>query len=323
MTNSVLLETKNLYQQFDQNRSGLGKDKVHALNGVSVKLYKGETLGIVGETGCGKSTLCRTLIRLYKPTEGSIIFEDMDITRLGEKKLRNLRQSMQMVFQDPADSMNSRINVGYVIEEPLIIQTKLNSKERKERALELLRQVGLPEDAYFRYPHEFSGGQRQRIAIARALALNPKILVCDEAVSALDVSVQAQILNLLLDLQEKKGLTMLFISHDLSVVRHMSDRVAVMYLGSIVEISSSKAIYEGAKHPYTQGLISAIPQPDPTLKNREIINTGEIPSSINLPKGCPYHLNCIHKMDICCKEKPELAEVEDGHQVACHLFKHL
>lgn len=323
MNKTILLETIDLHQQFEQNRSGLGKERVNALNGVSVQVFQGETLGLVGETGCGKSTLCRTIMRIYEPTAGSITYNGQDITRLRERKLRNLRQNVQMVFQDPADSMNPRLNVGYVIEEPLMIQTKLNQAERKEKAIDLLKQVGLPEDSYYRYPHEFSGGQRQRIAIARALVLDPKILVCDEAVSALDVSVQAQILNLLLDIQEERGLTILFISHDLSVVRHMSDRVAVMYLGSIVEISTSEAIYSGAKHPYTKALISAIPQPDPSLKNREIVDTGEIPSSIDLPKGCPFHMNCKDKMDICTIEKPVLKQVETDHKVACHLFEHL
>lgn len=323
MNKNILLETVDLHQQFEQNRSGLGKERVNALNGVSVQVFKGETLGLVGETGCGKSTLCRTIMRIYEPTSGRIIYNGQNITRLKERKLRSLRQNVQMVFQDPADSMNPRMNVGYVIEEPLIIQTNLNQKDRKRKAMELLSLVGLPEDSYYRYPHEFSGGQRQRIAIARALVLDPQILVCDEAVSALDVSVQAQILNLLLDIQEKRELTILFISHDLSVVRHMSDRVAVMYLGNIVEISSSEAIYKGAKHPYTKGLISAIPQPDPSLKERNIVDTGEIPSSIDLPSGCPFHLNCIHKMDICTINKPVLKEVDKGHKVACHLFKHL
>ncbi|OQY37726.1 MAG: peptide ABC transporter ATP-binding protein [Spirochaetaceae bacterium 4572_7] len=315
---NILIETNNLHQYFNQGRGSKGT--VHALNGISLQVFEGETLGLVGETGCGKSTFCRSVMRIYKPTKGSILFEGKDITNLPERKLKKVRQSMQMIFQDPAESMNSRVNVGYVIEEPLIIQTKMTSAQRKERAYELLQLVGLPKDSYDRYPHEFSGGQRQRIAIARALALDPKIIVCDEAVSALDVSIQAQVLNLLLDLQRDRKLTLIFISHDLSVVRHMSDRVAVMYLGNVMEISSSKRIYEEAKHPYTTALISAIPQPDPTKKNKVVPNTGEIPSPIDLPTGCPFHMNCPKCMDICKIDKPELKEVSPEHFIACHLY---
>lgn len=318
MSNRVILETFDLHHHFEQTRSGFGKDKVHAINGVNIKLYEGETLGVVGETGCGKSTLSRIMIRLYKPTSGKILFKGKDISKSKERNLVFLRKSMQMVFQDPAESMNSRHNVGYIIEEPLSIQTKMSSAERRERAFELLDIVGLPKDSYYRYPHEFSGGQRQRIAIARAIALKPEVLICDEAVSALDVSVQAQILNLLLDLQSKQKLTILFISHDLSIVRHMSDRVAVMYLGNVVEIADSKAIYEHNMHPYTEGLISAIPQID--KRSAEVINTGEIPSSINLPPGCPFYGNCPKVMDICLKNKPELKAVNVNHEVACHLY---
>lgn len=316
----VLIETDDLHQYFNQGRGFDSRKRVHALNGVSLKIYEGETLGLVGETGCGKSTFCRSLMRIYKPTQGKIFFDGEDITNLRERHLKNVRQNMQMIFQDPAESMNPRINVGYIIEEPLIIQRSMKGDERKAKTFSLLKLVGLPEDSYFRYPHEFSGGQRQRIAIARALALDPKVLVCDEAVSALDVSIQAQVLNLLLDLQNDRKLTILFISHDLSVVRHMSDRVAVLYLGSVMEISSSVKIYEEAGHPYTKALISAIPQPDPKMKNRSVPNTGEIPSPIDLPSGCPFHLNCIHCMDICRDVKPVLREVKPGHFIACHLF---
>ena len=237
----VIFEVKDLVQEFTHGK--YSKVVVHALNGVSLSVYKGETLGLVGETGCGKSTLCRAIMRLYKPTSGSVKYKGRDITRLHEWSLRDVRRNVQMIFQDPADSMNSRLNVGYIIEEPLIIQTKLTIAQRREKAMYLLKHVGLPEDAYFRYPHEFSGGQRQRVAIARALALDPEIIVCDEPVSALDVSVQSQVLNLLLDMQEERKLTVIFISHGLNVVRHMSDRVAVMYLGSIMELASSEAIY--------------------------------------------------------------------------------
>ena len=317
-TNKNLIEVKGLTQHFLQSRYS-GKTKVHALNGVTLSIREGETLGLVGETGCGKSTLCRAVMRLYKPTAGSVLFEGQDITRLPERKLKNVRRNMQMIFQDPADSMNPRLNVGYIIEEPLLIQTRLNAVERKKAALDLLKAVGLPEDAYIRYPHEFSGGQRQRIAIARALALNPKVIVCDEPVSALDVSVQSQVLNLLLDLQRDRKLTLVFISHALSVVRHMSDRVAVMYLGSIMELADSLTIYNEPLHPYTKALIAAIPEPDPDKRTDKIPFTGEIPSPINLPSGCPFHLNCPYKTERCVKEKPEYREVKQNHFVACHL----
>lgn len=312
MKREVLVETRDLYKIFDK--------KVKALNGVSVKIYSGETLGIVGETGCGKSTLCRTIMRLHKPNGGELIFKSRDITHLPERKLKELRRSVQMIFQDPAESMNPRANIGYIIEEPLLIQTTLKSDERKLRAMELLDLVGLPRDVYNRYPHEFSGGQRQRVAIARALALDPEIIVCDEAVSALDVSIQAQVLNLLLEIQEKRALTLLFISHDLSVVRHMSDRVSVMFLGDIVELSASSKIYSSAKHPYTRNLIASIPEPDPGKRGKEVQYSGEIPSPIDLPKGCPYCSNCLEKMDKCEWDKPKLIEVEKDHFVACHLY---
>ncbi len=313
----VIFEVKDLVQEFTQGK--YSKAVVHALNGVSLTVYKGETLGLVGETGCGKSTLCRAIMRLYKPTSGSVIYKGRDITRLREWSLRDVRRNVQMIFQDPADSMNSRLNVGYIIEEPLIIQTKLSMAQRREKATYLSKHVGLPEDAYFRYPHEFSGGQRQRVAIARALALDPEIIVCDEPVSALDVSVQSQVLNLLLDMQEERNLTVLFISHGLNVVRHMSDRVAVMYLGSIMELATSEVIYSNPLHPYTQALIAAIPEPDPERRTRRIPFTGEIPSPIDLPPGCPFHLNCSKKIDICATKKPEYREVEKGHFCACHI----
>jgi oligopeptide/dipeptide ABC transporter ATP-binding protein len=303
MTGDALVEVRDLVQHFSQTRY-TGRKVVHALNGVNLTIQKGETLGLVGETGCGKSTLCRALMRLYKPTSGKVFFEGREITHLRERELRFVRRKMQMIFQDPADSMNSRLNVGYIIEEPLIIQTRMSAAERREKCLALLKDVGLPEDSYLRYPHEFSGGQRQRIAIARALALDPEMVVCDEPVSALDVSVQSQILNLLLDMQKEHSLTMIFISHALSVVRHMSDRVAVMYLGSIMELADSLTIYEEPKHPYTIALIAAIPKPDPSKREEKIPFTGEIPSPIDLPKGCPFHLNCPSRVEICDRVKP-------------------
>jgi peptide/nickel transport system ATP-binding protein len=320
MMETPLIEARGLVQEFKQGRYA-GRKVVHALNGVSLSIAHGETLGLVGETGCGKSTLCRVLMRLYRPTSGSVIFEGRDIARMGERALRPLRRDMQMVFQDPADSMNPRLNIGAIIEEPFEIQTRLPRAERKEAAMALLGEVGLPEDSYLRYPHEFSGGQRQRVAIARALALKPKLLVCDEPVSALDVSVQSQILNLLLSLQESHGLAMVFVSHALSIVRHMSDRVAVMYLGSIMELSGSIAIYEEPRHPYTQALIAAIPKPDPGSRELKIPFTGEIPSPIDLPSGCPFHLNCPRRIAICEKVKPALVENSPGHFCACHLVK--
>ena len=278
-------------------------------------------ISILGNTGSGKSTTGRALLRLYQPTDGEILFEGKDIATLTKgKELLEFRKEAQMIFQDPADSMNSRMNVGYIIEEPLLIQTKMAPHERKEKVMGLLKYVGLPEDAYYRYPHEFSGGQRQRIAIARALVLDPEVVVCDEPVSALDVSVQSQVLNLLLDMQKERNLTLLFISHGLNVVKHMSDRVAVMYLGSIMEMAPSVDIYKDPLHPYTQALIAAIPDTDPDNRRRRIPFTGEIPSPIHLPTGCPFHLNCSKKIDKCAVEKPVLREVADGHMCACHLI---
>lgn len=318
MAKTPLIRIENLVQHFQQGRIS-GKKVVHALNGIDLEIHDGETLGLVGETGCGKSTICRAIMRVYKPTGGRIFFDGEEVTHLRERKLNKLRTSMQMIFQDPAESMNPRFTVGYIIEEPLLIQTKQDGARRREKAMELLRIVSLPEESYYRYPHEFSGGQRQRIAIARALALEPKVIVCDEPVSALDVSVQSQVLNLLLELQNRQNLTLIFISHDLSVVRHMSDRVAVMYLGSLMEVATSRTIYDEPLHPYTKALIAAIPQADPEKRKKKLLSTGEVPSPIDLPRGCPFHMNCPHRIDICSRKKPELKEFSKGHFCSCHL----
>ena len=313
-----VVEARGLVQHFRQGRYS-GRRVVHALNGVDLAVRRGETLGLVGETGCGKSTLARALLRLHRPTAGHVFFEGTDVTRMRERDLGFLRRRMQMVFQDPVESMNGRLTVGAVLEEPLVVQTRMKAGPRRDRCLELLADVGLPEDSLDRYPHEFSGGQRQRIAIARALANGPEVLLCDEPVSALDVSVQSQILNLLLDLQKARGLTMVFVSHALSVVRHMSDRVAVMYLGSIVELSDSLSIYEAPRHPYTKALIAAIPDTDPARRGRRIPSTGEVPSPIELPAGCPFHANCPVRVGVCSVEKPPLRPIAEGHLCACHL----
>ncbi|MCG8335540.1 MAG: dipeptide ABC transporter ATP-binding protein [Proteobacteria bacterium] len=293
---------------------------VYALDGVSIKVKKGETVGLVGESGCGKTTMGRAMLRLYDPTAGRIMFDGIDITNLSQKELRPLRRQMQIIFQDPFESLNSRHTVGEILEESFIIHKQLESKDRKTKVKQLLDTVGLSGSAADRYPHEFSGGQRQRIGIARAISLNPKLVVCDEPVSALDVSIQSQILNLLLQLQQELDLTYLFISHDLAVVKHISDRIAVMYLGKIVEYASAKDIIETPQHPYTQALISAIPEPDPDRKKKKVILTGDVPSPINPPSGCCFHTRCPVAKDICHQQTPELEQSGSGidHQVACH-----
>ncbi len=294
---------------------------VHALNGVSLQVKKGETVGIVGESGCGKSTLGKALLRLYDPTAGQIIFDQKDITHTPQKKLRDVRQNMQIVFQDPFESLNSRHTVGEILEEPFIIHGIGSSKERKERARQLLRQVELPESSLNKYTHEFSGGQRQRIGIARAIALNPQLVVCDEPVSALDVSIQSQILNLLLELQEQLQLTYVFIAHDLAVVKHISDRVTVMYLGKIVEYANATSLYEFPRHPYTQALISAIPVANPGSETDKIILKGDVPSPIKPPSGCYFHTRCPIAKSVCQREIPKLKHTtkDEDHLVACHL----
>ena len=321
-----LLDVKNLVMHFPLTQGIIFQRKVgavQAVDGVSFSVKRGETLGLVGESGCGKSTTGRAILQLYKPTAGEVNFNGRDLTKLDGGDMRKMRRHLQMIFQDPYASLNPRMTVGNIVSEPMQIHKLVPKRERTERVQELLQTVGL--NPYFanRYPHEFSGGQRQRIGIARALAANPDFIVADEPVSALDVSIQAQIVNLMEDLQDQFGLTYLFIAHDLSVVRHISDRVAVMYLGKIVELADRNALYDDPLHPYTKALLSAVPIPDPVIeKQRErIILTGDVPSPINPPSGCHFHTRCPYMMpDICPKVDPVFADQGNGHFVACHLY---
>jgi oligopeptide transport system ATP-binding protein len=318
-----LIRVQNLKKHFPIT-AGLFRRQVgtvKAVDGISFDLMPQETLGLVGESGCGKSTAGRTVLSLYPATEGQVFFNQIELTALGSNELRRMRQKMQMIFQDPQDSLNPRMTVGSIVSEPLLEHTSSGVAERTERVEELLLAVGLNPQYTNRYPHEFSGGQRQRIGIARALALNPEFIICDEPIAALDVSIQAQVVNLLEDLQEKLGLTYLFISHDLSMIRHMAKRVAVMYLGHIVEIASSQDLYTRPQHPYTRALLSAVPSHDPVREeSRErIILTGDVPSPANPPSGCPFRTRCFLAEARCAESRPATKELSAGHWVSCHL----
>ena len=320
-----LLEVINLKQHFFLKNNGLFQPQqvVKAVDDISFQLFPGETLSIVGESGCGKSTTGRSILRLDEPTEGEVIFEGKSLTAMGKKELRDTRGEIQVIFQDPYASLNPRRTIRQMLSEAMAIQKVLPKDQREERILELMDHVGLRPEYLERYPHEFSGGQRQRIGIARALAVNPKVIICDEAVSALDVSIQAQILNLLKKLQRDFDLTFLFISHDLSVVRHISDRVLVMYLGKIVEITDKKSLFETPMHPYTKALLSAIPVTDQKYKKERILLKGDVPSPFNPPSGCRFHTRCPFATDLCKTQEPILRTIDENHKVACHYAEEL
>ncbi len=325
LKNKVLVETINLVKEFEipgGDFFGKYKPVVHAISNVSIQIMEGETLALVGESGCGKSTLGRLVLRLLDPTSGHVEFEGININELKSKEMREMRKKMQIIFQDPYASINPRMNVYEIIAEPLVTHKVCNTKEETlEKVKQLMKIVGIRPEFINRYPHQFSGGQRQRIGIARAIALQPKLIICDEPVSALDVSIQSQILNLLHDLQDEFQLTYLFISHDLSVVRYLSDRVCVMFLGKICEIGNTEDIFTSPLHPYTRFLIDAVPKPDPFLRkeNKELLQ-GEIPSPVNPPSGCRFHTRCPLAIDICKEQEPEIRDIK-GRQVACHLVK--
>jgi oligopeptide transport system ATP-binding protein len=317
-----LVEIRNLKKHFPVGEGlfSRGKGAVKAVDGVNLTINEGETVGLVGESGCGKSTLGRTILRLIEPTSGEVIFQGKNLLTMPQRELRDMRRQMQIIFQDPYASLNPRMRVGDIVGEGLEIHKLAKGKAKRDRVMELLHQVGLREDHYDRYPHEFSGGQRQRIGIARALAVSPKFIVCDEPVSSLDVSIQAQIINLLQELQEKMHLTYLFISHDLRVVEHISHRVAIMYLGKVVEIAKGDTIYRDAKHPYTRALLSAVPIPDMSRKKERVVLEGDVPSPVNPPPGCTFHPRCSYREALCSQSEPPLDFTADGHGVACHVF---
>jgi oligopeptide transport system ATP-binding protein len=319
----VLVSVRDLAKWFPITGGILSRvvGHVKAVDGVSFDIYKGETLGLVGESGCGKTTTGRMIIRLIEPTRGTLQFEDKNVLKLRGEELRKLRREMQIIFQDPYASLNPRMTVGDIVGEPLEIHGVARGRNKDRQVAELLEKVGLSPSHARRYPHEFSGGQRQRIGIARALALHPKLIVCDEPVSALDVSIQSQVLNLLKELQADFGLTYLFIAHGLNVIKYMSDRVGVMYLGKLVELSSSENLFANPQHPYTEALLSAIPVPDPEAKRERIVLKGDVPSPVNPPSGCYFHTRCPYVMDVCRTVEPPLVEVAPGHFAACHLRK--
>ncbi len=319
----IILEVKNLKKYFPVLGGVFSRPVawVKAVDDVSFHIYEGETFSLVGESGSGKTTTGKTILKLHEPTSGHILFEGKDISNYSPSEMRPLRRDMQIIFQDPYGSLNPRLPVGEIIREPLAVHKIGTKKEQEERVVEIMKLVGLRPEYLHRYPHEFSGGQRQRIGIARAVVLNPKFIVADEPVSALDASIQAQVLNLLLELQQKLALTYLFIAHNLAVVRHVSDRIGVMYLGKLMEVADTKELFDNPLHPYTQALLSAIPIPDPDVKKERIILQGDIPSPINPPSGCPFRTRCMYAKDICAEKTPPLVDIGDGHYVACHFVK--